>query len=213
MRPSVVPAARRFLTHPLPARTTLMAHGTLLPLLAAGALLGLSGCASTLSGTGGAEHYACKAPTGSQCTSVSGVYANAGRGAAPVATAKSAPPASSTSPAPPASSTSPASPVPSAAPGPTVLPSATAAAAPALRTAPRVLRMWVAPWEDSDGDLHDASTVHLLVDPGRWLVERVRPAPRSPQIGVTPPAAPGAHTRAPGPGGASTPSAPTTPER
>jgi len=204
MRPSFVPAARRSLTHPLPARTTLMAHGTLLPLLAAGALLGLSGCASTLSGTGGAEHYACKAPTGSQCTSVSGVYANAGRGAAPVATAKSAPPASSTSSA---------SPVPSAAPGPTVLPGATAAAAPALRTTPRVLRMWVAPWEDSDGDLHDASTVHLLVDPGRWLVERVRPAPRSPQIGVTPPAAPGAHTRAPGLGGASTPSTPSTPER
>jgi conjugal transfer pilus assembly protein TraV len=60
----------------------------------------------------------------------------------------------------------------------------------ALRTAPRVLRLWIAPWEDSDGDLHEASTVHVLIDHGRWLIERVRPAPRGPRMGVTPPSAP-----------------------
>ena len=38
--------------------------------------LALSGCASTLSGVGGADGYACKAPEGAMCTSVSGVYAN-----------------------------------------------------------------------------------------------------------------------------------------
>ena len=37
----------------------------------------LSGCASSLSGVGSTENYACKAPIGAQCTSVSGVYANA----------------------------------------------------------------------------------------------------------------------------------------
>jgi uncharacterized protein YceK len=37
----------------------------------------LSGCASSLSGVGSTESYACKAPIGAQCTSVSGVYANA----------------------------------------------------------------------------------------------------------------------------------------
>jgi conjugal transfer pilus assembly protein TraV len=62
----------------------------------------------------------------------------------------------------------------------------------ALRTAPRVLRLWIAPWEDSDGDLHEASTVHVLIDHGRWLIERVRPAARAPRMGVTPPAAPSA---------------------
>ena len=39
----------------------------------------LSGCASSLSGVGSTENYACKAPIGAQCTSVSGVYANATR--------------------------------------------------------------------------------------------------------------------------------------
>ena len=42
--------------------------------------LTLSGCASTLSGLGGADGYACKAPEGAMCTSVSGVYANSFQG-------------------------------------------------------------------------------------------------------------------------------------
>ena len=42
--------------------------------------LALSGCASTLSGVGGADGYACKAPEGALCTSVSGVYANTAQG-------------------------------------------------------------------------------------------------------------------------------------
>jgi hypothetical protein len=50
-------------------------------LVAGTAALGLSGCASNLSGIGGTPTYACKAPAGAQCTSVSGVYANAGQGA------------------------------------------------------------------------------------------------------------------------------------
>jgi conjugal transfer pilus assembly protein TraV len=43
-----------------------------------------------------------------------------------------------------------------------------------IRSAPRVLRVWFAPWEDSDGDLHDQSYVYLPVDSGRWLVEHNR---------------------------------------
>ena len=33
--------------------------------------LALGGCASSLSGVGGAENYGCKAPVGARCTSVS----------------------------------------------------------------------------------------------------------------------------------------------
>jgi len=50
-----------------------------------------------------------------------------------------------------------------------------------------VLRLWIAPWEDSDGDLHDASFVHVVVDTGRWLIERARPVPRSRTGVATPP--------------------------
>ena len=40
-----------------------------------------------------------------------------------------------------------------------------------LRTPPRVLRLWVAPWEDADGDFHDQSYVYVVADPGRWGIE------------------------------------------
>ena len=53
-------------------------------LTAVAVLLALSGCASTLSGIGGTQNYACKAPVGALCTSVSGVYANALHGMAEV---------------------------------------------------------------------------------------------------------------------------------
>ena len=187
-------------------------------LFAGSAVLSLGGCASNLSGVGGSQTYACKAPAGAQCTSVSGVYANAGQGArqllgseAPRAVGSGAlgtSAADGTSHGPlvrsgagaPASKVSPAETRPAPAPASgatTVDPTAPSGAVPAqstaaLRTAPRVLRLWIAPWEDSDGDLHEASTVHVLIDHGRWLIERVRPAPRGPRMGVTPPAAPSA---------------------
>jgi conjugal transfer pilus assembly protein TraV len=148
----------------------------LVALLAGTALLGLNGCASTLSGVGGTATYACQAPVGAQCTSVSGVYANAGQGARQLL--------GSQQPRSVASGALGAAPSPSAI----TVPAPSSAIAPAaLRTAPRVLRLWIAPWEDSDGDLHEASTVHVLIDHGRWLIERVRPAPRGPRMGVTPP--------------------------
>lgn len=187
-------------------------------LLAGTAALGLSGCASNLSGVGGTPTYACKAPAGAQCTSVSGVYANAGQGARQLlgseasravgsgALGTSAAEATSHGPVvrsgagAPAPEASPAETRPAPAPASgatTVAPTSPPGAVPAqssaaMRTAPRVLRLWIAPWEDSDGDLHEASTVHVLIDHGRWLIERVRPATRGPRMGVTPPAAPSA---------------------
>ena len=44
-------------------------------------VLALSGSYHSLSGVGGTERYACKAPEGALCTSVSGVYANSVQGA------------------------------------------------------------------------------------------------------------------------------------
>lgn len=150
----------------------------------------LAGCASTMSGLGGKERYACKAPAGSQCTSVSGVYANAMHGM------NEAPPA----PLKRAAATSPASTVP-------------ATDTTGLRTSPRVLRLWIAPWEDSDGDLHDASFVHVVVDTGHWLIDRVRPAPRSSLNAVTPsPATASPPASAPSPSSeANVPSTPSQP--
>ena len=161
----------------------------------------LGGCASTMSGLGGEGSYACKAPVGSQCTSVSGVYANS---------IQAQPPASALpKPAKEPTSTAAAATVASAstaAPGLGAPPSA-------LRSQPRVLRLWIAPWEDADGDLHEASVVHVLVDTGRWLIERVLPAHRQRVDAVRPPI-PSA-TPASGPASASEPasSTETAPDR
>ncbi|MFY7864893.1 type IV conjugative transfer system lipoprotein TraV [Roseateles sp.] len=189
-------------------------------LLAGTAVLGLSGCASNSSGIGGSPTYACKAPTGAQCTSVSGVYANAGQGArqllssdtlrtggsgalgTPAADAAPHRPVVRSGAVEPASSATAIEPRPTNTnPHAAAAGTAPAVSPAALRTAPRVLRLWIAPWEDSDGDLHEASTVHVLIDHGRWLIERVRPAPRGPRMGVTPPAAVGTSPAGTPPGG------------
>jgi conjugal transfer pilus assembly protein TraV len=43
-----------------------------------------------------------------------------------------------------------------------------------LRAAPKVMRIWVAPVEDSEGDLHDQRFIYVTVSPGRWLIEANR---------------------------------------
>ena len=156
--------------------------------------LALSGCASTLSGIGGTDGYACKAPAGSQCTSVSGVYANSAHGMpVPVKPVPIQPPMAT-----PAIYGAP----PIAAGGTASTP------ATSIRTSPRVLRLWIAPWEDADGDLHEESLVHVLVDSGRWLIEHVRPASRPRVDGVAPPILPVPES-SPAKGPSEAPQAPT----
>ncbi|MBI4294457.1 MAG: TraV family lipoprotein [Betaproteobacteria bacterium] len=139
-------------------------------------VLALSGCASTLSGVGGAGGYACKAPEGALCTSVSGVYANS----VPGMPKPAKPPEKKSPPAAPAiyGATSIAPGIPAAVSG------------NSIRSNPRVLRLWIAPWEDADGDLHEEALVHVVVDTGRWLIEHVRPASRFRVDGVAPPVSP-----------------------
>jgi conjugal transfer pilus assembly protein TraV len=135
--------------------------------------LALSGCTSTLSGVGGADGYACKAPEGALCTSVSGIYANAAQGM-PKPTKS------------PEHQSQTATPVIYGATSIAPDRSAAVSGGP-IRSNPRVLRLWIAPWEDADGDLHEAALVNVIVDTGRWLIEHVRPAARSRVDGVTAP--------------------------
>jgi conjugal transfer pilus assembly protein TraV len=43
-----------------------------------------------------------------------------------------------------------------------------------LRAGPRVLRLWIKPWEDADRDLNGESLVYVQIDNGRWLVDHVQ---------------------------------------
>ena len=128
-----------------------------------GGVASLAGCMS-LSGLSGNSSYACKAPDGVTCQSVSGTYANAVANNLPAQRAR-ATPAAAPDLAPPASAAS--SPTARNAPpdAAQVLP---------LRSAPRILRLWFKPWEDADRDLYDQGYVYVQVDGGRWLVEHAQ---------------------------------------
>ena len=118
-----------------------------------------AGCASTLSGLGGAQTYACKAPEGVLCTSVAGVYANSLQNNLPSQRTEKRTP----DPAGNVATVPRAAPVANSAPD-----------AASMRSAPRVLRVWLSPWEDSDGDLQDQSYLYVVVDSGHWLIEHQR---------------------------------------
>ena len=134
----------------------------------------LSACTTVdLGGIGAETKFNCQAPQGVACMSVSGLYANASAGTLPSqngnpAGASTAQPPKPTAPAPKASSTTPglepASPALMAAPF----------SGQALRSGPKVLRIWVAPIEDADGDLHDQRFMYVTVNTGRWMIEANR---------------------------------------
>jgi conjugal transfer pilus assembly protein TraV len=148
----------------------------------------------SLSGLSGNSSYACKAPDGVTCQSVSGTYANAVANNLPAQRARATPPAAPELAPPAAAASTPR------------LRNASSDAAPPLplRSAPRILRLWFKPWEDADRDLYDQGYVYVQVDGGRWLVDHAQraireayapirapagraaadPAPRAPAAGV-----------------------------
>lgn len=117
----------------------------------------LTGCVS-MTGLTESSKFACKAPAGTTCTSVSGVYANSSLNNAPSR---------------PASLQVDTSGVPAPV-GATAFP--VLAAGMPIRSQPRMLRIWMAPWRDEDDTLHDQAYMYVMVDPGKWLVERSRDA-------------------------------------
>jgi conjugal transfer pilus assembly protein TraV len=45
-----------------------------------------------------------------------------------------------------------------------------------IRTPAQVMRIWIAPWEDSDGDLMVSNYVYTELEPRRWMIGRSAPA-------------------------------------
>ena len=128
----------------------------------------LSGC-SSMSGLSGSSEFACKAPDGVSCESVSGVYANSLQNNLPSqrtthkgedehgkADGLRGGPLPAGTPAAPVISPRDLAMMDSGLP---------------LREAPRILRVWLAPWEDELGDLHDQKFFYTVVNPGQWRIE------------------------------------------
>jgi len=125
----------------------------------AAVIASLTGCGN-MSGVSGQTDFACKAPPGVTCSSLSGVYANAVANNLPglrkdVSTLDKK--QSEDKPRYQGSKT----PITGEA----------QLSGRAIRTQAKVLRIWIAPWEDSEGDLHDQAYTYVVVDPGRWAIE------------------------------------------
>ncbi|MBK6616132.1 type IV conjugative transfer system lipoprotein TraV [Ottowia sp.] len=138
----------------------------------------LAGCASGgLSGIGGSSDYACLAPPGVSCMSVTGISVNAAKNNLPALKTRNSESGLSTDPE--AGKKDGAAKAP-ASYGATV---ATAAGVVSpkgmdapysgmpLHTPPRLLRIWMAPYQDTDTDLHDQKYMYVMVHSGRWLLE------------------------------------------
>ena len=131
-----------------------------LRLLPVVATLAMAGC-SNMSGLDAKDSFSCKAPDGVLCESMTGIYANAQQNNLPGQRVTHKGNESELSRAKVAN------------PDSGVLTKPIYSGMP-IRSAPLVLRVWFAPWEDTDGDLHDQSYVYLPVDSGRWLIEHNR---------------------------------------
>ncbi|MDL2338799.1 MAG: type IV conjugative transfer system lipoprotein TraV [Pseudomonadota bacterium] len=136
----------------------------------------LAGCTS-ISGLTGSSSYACKAPDGVTCDSVSGTYANAvqnnlpsqrSRTVAPLVAAAAAGSATARSAEPTQMAMSSVSPTP-------------------LRSSARILRLWFKPWEDADRDLYDQGYVYVQIDNGQWLVDHAQRQIRDAYAPLRPP--------------------------
>lgn len=135
-------------------------------------LLLLSGC-STLSGLDSKSKFSCKAPDGVSCSSLSGVYANAVEDNLPGLRKSHDQHDAQTQTEKPGNNKV----LPTAIPVPPAS-SAIIGHAPvsgeSVYSKQKILRVWLAPWEDADGDLHDHSYFYMVADYGRWLVEHNR---------------------------------------
>lgn len=131
----------------------------------------LAGC-TNMSGLGGTSDFQCKAPEGIPCQSVSGVHYKERAGNLPAQRAAGGHTGE-------AGEQGRARPLPGLPGDVSLASSASGSAFPApalgaIRSDPTVIRIWIAPWEDADGDLNDESRVYLQIDSGRWLIEHNR---------------------------------------
>ncbi|MFZ3037962.1 MAG: type IV conjugative transfer system lipoprotein TraV [Rugosibacter sp.] len=161
-------------------------------------LLPLAACMN-MSGLGGESKYACKAPDGVACDSVSGTYANALHNNLPSQQAQRSARRQKETSEENASPTvgRPISLATANLSGTTITPSP-------LRTQARILRLWIKPWEDADGDLYDQGYVYVQVDNGQWQIDHVQRQIRDLYAPLKPPPKPA--TEAATEPGASTPS-------
>lgn len=136
----------------------------------------LAGCGD-MSGLGGTSQFACKAPVGVHCESLSATYYNSLANNLPSQRRRAAPAGN-------ADNETNGSPTGMRQ----VVSPPTAGFAPqALRLPGRDIRVWIKAWQDEDKDLTDQSYVYLAVAEGQWQVAHVQQQERNAFARLAPP--------------------------
>lgn len=128
-------------------------------------ILAITGCAS-FSGLDGKSSFSCKAPDGVSCSSLSGIYANAKQENLPGLRSQNN---NSTPEKKNVTEDSVQSTLPLVGLQPNIAIKPLHSGDP-IYTQPKVMRVWLAPWEDQDGDFHDQSYIYMVADYGRWVI-------------------------------------------
>lgn len=131
----------------------------------------LTGC-SSLSGLDGSSKFSCKAPDGVSCSSLSGVYANASQNNLPGLQVEK-PKQDDKSKGEGNAESEEVRPAVAGTLDSNIVGKPLNSGDP-LYAPSKILRVWIAPWEDADGDLHDQSYVYIMADYGRWIIEHNR---------------------------------------
>lgn len=149
-------------------------------------LLLLTACVN-MSGLDGDSKYACAAPEGVACDSVSGTYENSIRNNLPSQQRRKASDSDIATSRHASDQTVQVSlRQPSVA---LVAPDADTPQPKSLRSQARYLRLWIKPWEDVDGDLFDQAHIYVQIDNGRWQIEHIQQAIRDRYSPLRPPPA------------------------
>lgn len=136
----------------------------------------LTGCAGMMSGLDANSSFSCKAAPGVTCQSISGVHQNASANNLPFQrngeanlNANAQEPTEEKDKKPVAYGAKEEG-------SQKVSPRDMVAANSGMpvRQPPLVLRVWMAPYEDEGGDLHDQSYFYTMVHSGRWMIEANR---------------------------------------
>ena len=160
-----------------------------LPLTATVLAALLSGACTNLSGIGGSSSYSCPLPKGGHCKPITQVYEDSlspDFGAAPAAAVEADDSAPVAAPASPSAAPAPVRPMVTAPTGNGfTIPGLPAS----LLTRPRVLRVYIAPWADSEDTLLEGRRAYVKLDEGRWRLDHFRKAEQKAYAPIQPPPA------------------------
>ena len=128
-------------------------------LLSLSLLFLVTGCAGNLSGLGGSSELSCPMPDGSTCKSMSAAYQDSYR---------------KTSLAPTPATYGDAQPAVEATASKPQRPALSAEVGSPLLTGPRLMRIFIGPWTDSDDNLMEGRRIFVKIEDSRWRLDHVK---------------------------------------